>query len=501
MTVYSDWSSVTTSTLVAGFYNVQLVVGSYSWDVTFGDPAAYGPTSGLWFGWEKPDTDPFGFAPPDHMQAGFSLIVPDPADLEDMDEDDPVAVRVWFTQPTAPADCDWSFYGRVTDIGAVPHSLGMLFQVDAVGYSVDPAEVLSGLEFWAGGSAEDRGNQIMADVGATIAGLDVFVGGTPLDRDPEAAPAWTLLLELLRSVFAPRGYDTEGENPYLALPVLHTYADDTGRGRGDGLDFAVDFLDRWVRTDTAPLPGLFGELDSGDYGLLAIDPGAEYGAVDAGGILTASTKWARTKSDRPSRVRLEAWLNVVMGVPVEHVWTAAHESAPLVIETPYAASAAYNEEDGQDIAEFLLPDPPATVWAAESYRFRLSDFPDGLPAMIPNFADHTDAGSEERSAMWVRPIVVTGIPSRHDPIGKGYVAGQLTGARLTITGGKVYVDFSLNRTVPPPQPVGLLYDPAAPSYLSGSDLEVAPYDAVTWNDLDPELTGYDMRLARETVDA
>lgn len=498
MTYYSDWSSVTTDTLVVGFYNVELVAGPYSWNVTFGDEPDYGPTSGLWFGWEKPSTDPFGFAHPDHMEAQFGVIVADPADLVDLVEDQPVAIRVWLTEPGSPEECQWSFYGRVAEISAVPHRLGMLYTVDAVGYSVDPAEVLSGLEFWEGGGAQDRADAILAPVGATIDGLDLFPAGNPLDRDPAPAPAYTLLLDLLKGLFAARGFDDSGEHPYIALPVLHTYATDTGRGRGDGTDFAVDFLDKWVRTGTAPLPGLFGELGSGDYGLI-IEGTAEHGVVDACGVLTDSTQWGRTKSDRPNRVRLEAWETVIFGVPVERVWTAARESADLVIEAAYPTATAYNSDDGQTIAEFLLPDPPAQVWAGESYRFRLSDLPDGLPQMIPNYADHADPGSEERSAMWVRPIVVDGIPSRHDPIGKGYVAGQLTAAKLSIIGGQVYVDFALNRTVPPPQPVGLSDDQDETNYLSGDDLALAPYDAVTWNDLDPGLTGYDLRLARETV--
>jgi hypothetical protein len=501
----STWTSIEASIAPPppGYYRVDVVAGPYSWTIVHDDPADYGPMSGLWFGWEKPADDPFGFAHPDHMEAGIPIIVANPADLADLDEDDPVAIRVWLDETTtAPASCRWSFYGRVAEITAEPHPLGMIYNVDAVGYSVDPAEVLSGLEFWAGNGADsvqERADLILEPVGATLIGLENFEAGVPLDRDPAPSPAWTLLLDLFKGAFGARAFGgTLGEIPYLTLPVLHTYATDAGRGRGDGADFAVDYLDKYVHTDVAPLPGLFGELDSELYGLI-MSTDAAYGSVDACGIETSSTKWQRSKADRPNRVRLEAWLYVTLGVPVEHVWTVNRPAAALIIEATYAVAMAYNDYDAQLIADFLLPDPASEVWSAESYRFRLSDFPDGLPPMIPNFADHDDPGSEERSAMWARAIVVNGIPSVHDPIGKGYVAGQLVGARLTISRGKVYVDFALNRTVPPPQPVAVGYEPAEPGYLSGEHLQVAPYDAVTWLDLDPELTGYDLRLARETV--
>lgn len=474
------------------YYRCEVIFGGASglaYDVESGDAADYGPTLPLRFSWSRPD--PGYPAAPDHIVCSFGLILADPAEAYGLNEGDPVEVRVWFEPgPGSPADCPFSFYGRVGELVAEPHGLGMFYPVSCVGYTVDIAEVDSGRSDYGLDSPQERVEAILIDCGLTIA-LGLAPGGIEPDpgspgefvaRPASKTGAWDLLQATLRqSLFNRPG----GQ---LASGVIHP-----------SIAFGyptwnLDYLDARHYTENAPMPALL-ELDAGSgFYALTLTPDPDTGVVDGGLIETDSARWRRAKQDRTTDEVVTGWWNF----PLEQtlVETRTRRPADRIIESSESVDVTYPGL----LAERWLPElVDAQGWQADSFRFRLSADPDALPPAFYNgYAYATAEDKNEHALLYSRPWAIANIPHVHNP-SDGYVAGQLLGAELVIDteGGnaRVWVDFRLSRTIPRPVPyVAGDYEPAPLGYLSWADIPAG----CDWADLDPALSWYELRLARDS---
>jgi hypothetical protein len=470
---------------VPGEWVAEIVIGSHSWEIHHVpddpdedvDPDVFTtlPLAGLRFGWSRGAEE---LAHPGHEWATIGIVAQHADDLADVNDDDPVAVRLWFPTvlgdpvPGPPEDCLFSFYGRLADMTCEPHDLGAVFVINAVGYTVDIAEAQIGGEALYDYMAPDYQSPLdwardaLAEVGLVLEDGPVPATVMQGDREPQFTEGWGFILGLLRS--SPMGrFDNQllpfirtfyanptvvpsppledsiawpgwfyafGAGNVYGLPVLHAFATDTGLGRDDGVHFGYDILDKRNDTSLDAPPGIAEWVD-GEV-VITMDANPTYGAIDGGLIETDSTRWRRAKDDRPTEVI------VARGADV---YGYARRKAPVVISErvenltfhPHRAAAA------------LLPDAGEfTDWGAEVYRYRLSDDPFGVPQMMPNHADHTASGSDERARLFNRPLAVVNIAARHNPNTDPWVAGRLLGAEVTIDGDEVSLDFALSRTVP-----------------------------------------------------
>jgi hypothetical protein len=217
-------------------------------------------------------------------------------------------------------------------------------------------------------------------------------------------------------------------------------------------------------------------------------------------------------SEQPVERVAQSLTRVEWDAPTPKV--ATRKTAILGTTDPGAVDAAV--ANAYRLAELAtLPPQTRTGWSPESFRWLLyADRAglEGFPLIFPAlFVDPDTEGTRSlRTAAYVRPLVVAGIPDEWDPIGSA--VGQASAVTLTIADGRPVVDFTLSPTLPVPgnpETTVPLWDavpgtwdeqPGVWDDLRGGyvifrwdDPALAP---ATWDTLEPTQTWYQYRLAR-----
>ena len=447
------------------YYEVDITIGVYHWlvkqtDTT--DPVDPGPLGGLEFGWSLPTQDTYP-CQPDPMDAALGILVSSPANVEAVDIGSTVGIKVRFdTTGTWPLE----FYGKVTDLRGTPHPRGWLLGLLALDHSVDDDHNITAVS-WPSESADVRLARIFAANGITTptspwtATAAIAQPAVEISSEP-----WIpLVARSLGNIIGTDG--TLDVIRAIIAPVVSV---------GDLDGYAFDPIGK---TNLESLEGAFGATDDG-YGIVfTADPAT--GVLDAAKV-ERSVNWTRRKYDAVNRLEIVATDDSVI--------VAATGQTPVV-----TGRLALDMESATDtspsMAEFYLPDSGAVSrWSIEALTWRMDKEAQAtLETMGQGWMPvHAAAeGDPIRTLAYRRPVVVAGIPDRHNPATSEAYAGQLRSARFSVATGTPLMAFTMRRSLPAPT-----VDPLTPAGLAGS-----AYAAVTVAQLDPDFTVYDYRLAQE----
>lgn len=454
----------TTEIILDPIYTITLKVGTHEFTITSDctidpdDPIQV--LDGLTAGWEIPESGAWP-AQPDPVEATIRLWTDDVANLADVNIGTPMSI----VAVDQVGDVFLTAHGRVGEMTARPvrrpSGTFMLYTLPCVDYTVDYAELpIVITEEWPAESADDRFARIAAAITAA--------GGAPLDPPADTGSAafkalaagtttaGALVADHLRQIAVDGTY---GPERYLLTPVVVA----------DELDhFECVLLERTV--DAALLPGTFDVVD----GLLTLvfpDDIAD-GLVDACD-LDLETPWKRLKYRAANQVTVTA---------DGYTAIVRRPGPPVKLEL----SSTLTDVDAIDrMAQLYLPDvDESNGWVADTFTLYAWRTPSAItPAWFP---DHrADPASP---AVYVMPIAVVGIPPELNLAGNIAYAGQLSRVQLTIADQKTRVEFALRRQLP----LGIGDDAASWDWVG------TEFPTITWDDVDPDMSWYEARLARST---
>ena len=504
--------------------------------MTDDDAPGYGLADPLSVDWSLPAAGLARPAQPDPTVVQLNLILPSARDL-DAGIGTLVTLAIWFgSRSIAGRRADVGFVGRVADGTATPHRDGMLYRFTCSGLVVDLTGYSPGVAPLPAQTARARFDALVSRSGIAAADLEVdtLLTWDPalfVDQlEPGADPLSDVLGELLDQLaFA-----------YLSRLYRGILAARPATAGGKPRWYVDALSDEYVATAEAPLPAVFGPMPSppysaGLYGLTINRDDRFAGVIDAC-LVDFEAEWSTLIPD-VANVATVTWISVAAAaaavtkdtdrIPASLTWTEWDAQTPKVAtrktetlattDTGAAAAAATNAQRLAELA--TLPPQTVTGWSPESFRWLLYADPAGLEAFPLIFpAPHIDPAVEGtrslRTAAYVRPLVVAGIPTPWDPTGSpGMATGQAAQVTLTIERGRPVVDLTLSPTLPVPgnsestvpnwDAVAGTWDAQAPKvwddYRGGyvifrwDDPALTP---ATWDTLEPTQTWYEYRLAR-----
>lgn len=428
----SSWVSevVTTDAAVdsAGYYRVSLTLGSHTWGVEKGQAAAYGPSLPLSLGWEIADSVEFFPSQADLQTLSFSVRVPDAADLVDVVKGSLVSMRM-YVDPDPAADPWQTFDGIVTQLeGETLPSLDPAADENARDFRMtvfaadDNARLASMFVGYGGGdwpieSISDRIDRICTEAGITrsngVAGGPFGTGMAGwLPARPAGSPisALNAIQQALRD--AADDYDSEPPDEFYGRYVYeynHAATDDL-----DATTLYINVFRRRMYT-----------------GFSTID-------LDGGLVHSRGARW--TKQPGPSQASWVVVDGTTFGTPsgvpyVRNTGLLDYFGDPPGSETNYSAAERDN------LGESLLPDGSTALdgWATRVLRYAAYVNPAPV-ALLASQAPPTQP----------KAIVVAPVAEELRVNDEDYLAGTLTGARMTIIpGGRFYVDVRLRSELLP----------------------------------------------------
>lgn len=525
------------------YYRVRVDVGPHSWTIERGDAPDYGPTDDLVVGWKLPENAAWP-TQPEMSYARFGVIVADAADFQ-ADIGDPVALWVWEHPEGTPLPAGYTdpdglgswlpvavFAGRVTELEAATHGLGVLYRVSCLDYLVDAAELAVSADDdtgWPGEDIEDRLTRItdLADDAFVSVPWDLFEGpetGWGVFW-PNAAPETKGSLDHVVEHLAQYVYFGHFDPPIqggargILIPNIPS-ADVVAAGASlvpdpsRRYDIAWAFRTNFNRQAGLYLPAQLRPSGPGGTWRPTVDPdqtelwdGSAMVPVvpddvpaQAIGILPARAvdfpaSWLRVKRARAETVRVETvqnWADIGGRTWIVQSVRDAHAAEP--INNPTVKSTVKTElgyaEEARTLARFLVPEPAQTAlrWEADGFRVWADQVPDRL--------------TKGNSATWFHPIswlyspmvCIGDIPEQLNPNAtvQDYYYGLLSSAEFHVKDGRYWVDFTLSRELPRPASGTSLNTTGA---ITGASMAL-DQPTVAWDDLDPSITWYDTRAIR-----
>ena len=447
-------------------YRVEVEVGAHTFSATWPDPpAGNAVTLPLSVGWEVPEAVDFYPAQANATTGSFGIVCDNVGEVADLAIGDRVSIAMFV--PSTAVDPWQTFGGVVTQLdastGARP---GDRARVRV--YFSDPTFLLSqmvvGLVDWPLENVSDRLDRICAEAGITLAPvgfLDEGRGGLLAARSAGATDA----LSSIRSALRDNATRNTSDDPDLPHYGRDVYAYDPST--------STLYLTTWQRR-------VFDwPAELGADGTLHRRVG-EPNALDGNAVLTDG-RWVRLPVDRPSYV-------IVDGL----VFPEGEPIPPGAV--PYVRNTAYVDGPGPSfpsatarvfLGRSLVPDDtlPGVTWRTDGVR-HLS-YLDPVP--VTGWVDSDDYVSGVFGLGWarIRPTVIEPIDPSLTLDGRTWIAGLLSGVRLTIPpGGKFYIDVTLR-----PELLSA-YLPLSSGAATYADMP----PALTYADLDPLLTYADLRL-------
>lgn len=527
-------------------------VGDHEWTVEKGDPAAYGPLDNLRLGWRLPENAAWP-TQPEIPWARFGVVVPTTADFQGVDIGTPVAIALWTHDQAEPLpagykDLDglgtWiplaTFGGRVTELNAAPHDLGVVYDIGCLDYLQDLVDVkvsAATATGWPSQYLRDRIKTLVELAPAAFGGTEPWTGGDfggpsasygsfwgrgPASGTdlPELKPVYDHMVDHLAQfaewwfisppIQGGSRYVLTANNTAGLFDVDQLVPDPTKR-------FMLWGRYKRVVARDDPDAARFRPTGVGGKWRPHVDPEDTVAFVDPiynptgtdlpaerFGILTADhvdfdADWSRTRKARQEQVWVESTLDFLdRARMVEKAalnradWSNPDDPNPptLVIQT----ELGYGVE-AQGLAQFLLADP------SRAYRWEVDKF--RVYSDLPGVADRITRGN---ATSWFHlasaiagPVtkVIAGVPvdQNPNPGESDAYAGVLTSAELTIKDGRHYIDFTLSRDLPRQGTAPTLENAPA---LSLASMQADPtQDALTLLDLDPGYNLIDYRLTRK----
>lgn len=415
-------------------------VGAHSYDVTYGDPPDYGIALPLSFGWSTPDDVDFFPTQRNPATGSFSIVVPTLADVADIALDDLVLIDMYV--PASAPDPWQSVEGAVSQLDAQVGARNML-TVSFTDPTILLARKVVGLGAWPLEDAAARLARICTEAGVTLDRATNLASTGTLAATSANAPT-----DALTAIRATLRDDADRNNSYGGDPVygrvVYSYSSITNK--------------LYVRTAERRVVSWPAEL--GDDGTLHRLPGAA-NALDGCAVQTDG-RWSRLPIDLPT------WV-LVDGVPF------GDPTAPGAV--PYVRSTSYTTSAGTATAittlgRSLLPDDSETnvlSWRTDTVRHLSYLDPEPVTEWLGQ--DASPLATPGMGWALLRPVIVEPVDASVTLDGRTWIAGVLTGARLTIPpGGKFYTDVTLR--------------PDLPTWITGT-----PHGgAATYADLPPALT-------------
>lgn len=284
----SSWVYVDATTLAGADYRVVVRLGDRTWDVLAGDAPDYGPTLPLDFGWDVPDAS-LGFpAQPDAETCPLTLITATGADMAGVDIGTSMRVSIYTSSSTTARPLA-TFRGRVSDLEAEPHDLGLSWQLLGVGYtSFDLGAARQvGTGAWPQESGDDRAARVMAEAGMPGWASDP-IGTVWEARNPAPTSAADVMRQISDAAVTTDGGAFDPTRRVLVHPITDAdgelvsgspFAGKAVVRRVDALDFLdagvvnrrttwrrSKFLDgRWVKIDHPGGPTTYGDTRGPGY--------------------------------------------------------------------------------------------------------------------------------------------------------------------------------------------------------------------------------------------
>lgn len=524
-------------------YRVDLTVGPYSWTRSKGDPPSLPEVlDGLTVRWAFPDGNLW---PSQHepLTAAFSLIAEDAADLDGIDLGTPVLLRVWAGVVLDGIEFDSiTFTGTVGELTGSPVAFGhpdtgadvdgWILEVQSVDLTADLGEhVTQGVEFSGdvSGSAIDWVNRLFTQAGlpAPISGYEGVVFPTAyavtgiVTSDPAGGTAFEPAsigeaAEAFLAYAVDAGTRASSADPALDPTVMSLYnshgwrrmilrpnTDEAGVVDPDN-PYRYEYVSRRYgeRPGIGPAsPAVFAAIGGGLYGLALQPPpssvvigGTPVDVYDASIVIDADylaydAAWTRSKTGDPNEVTVATSLDAARltswGVtPWTSVTETSHQDDDQVIGAAIGDTRLYEQAHARYAADMYLDDDGPIRWAASGFRWFASDDP-SWPVNRSLFP------GAELFGDYAAPVVIDGIPATQRPNGDDWYTGTVKSAQWTFERGGFYIDLDLYPRIPRPIVSGAVG-------LTWADL-AADFPAVKWNDLDPELTWVDLRLARSAL--
>jgi hypothetical protein len=333
----------------------------------------------------------------------------------------------------------------------------------------------------------------------------------------------------------------------VVRPLFRDWPDLSARpvafARAERGDFGV----HWVSQRIEGNAGLPLQLVLGDDGKLttrakALDSdlpdSSRYGAwLPAGAVTRDSVSWTVNKDAHPRTARATGWFRAIVPYGdggnlggeegVEFIsasdWVVGYSYASDQGTRPVEAQVDLPEISGPTDSNALdLAIPQALLWAKVGWLYDAQPLYElgsleiryaaiGDPRAWPRLFQQPDQDMNAPDYDWFagalgRFLFLYDIPAKWHPYGLDHWWGFLTGATLTIAGGKITATAQLAHRMPGPsgprgEPVEIdgsdrwrLLTPDTPGAITWTEWE-AEFPSLTWEDLDPTLTWASMAMA------
>lgn len=502
-------------------YRAVVRVGSTVWDVEKGDAPTFGPMLPLNIGWQMPQTSE-PLPAPEPMTCALSLILEAADDADAYDIGTHVYVRMFLGvddgAPTFTPLPSVVFAGRIAQMEGHPRRVNGTdaYQLDltCVDYTADLAE------YEVAGEIPFQGIGVAAWVDQLflLAGLsdpdwtDGGFGCAQLTLDGGKLQPSSLLaaVERLLSTYADGGGYTGDESNRMnhaswatglgwrrgmLTPVID---EDTG----ELLSWSVEFYSRYNHLSGGSFASTFPMVlvdDGGLYDLVLDRPDYIPDVLDLTQVLDAGyvdfgATWKRTKNTAPTVV-----IVTNNSPPEDYLSTDWKQAAEYTTEDrPQVANRVtdfmgYERFNAEFAGELLLPDVVPYRDVADGFTYYASADPAWpvIPSWFP--------GTHQLWFGFALPILVTNIPDSQNPgphrPGFNFYPGTLAGCVFRLEpGGTFRFDLTLKPGAPMPGgPVGGSVDWAQ------LQVDDPPLGSITVDDLHPDLTVHDVRLARRSA--
>lgn len=448
------------------YYRVEVTAGTYTWTIER-DPAVpatpdYGLADPLRVKVALPNGDLL-YKNPEPVTGSFAVIVADMADVAALQIGDGVHVRVWLfdtgtVDPVTSAPYtdlpEVNVRGRVANLDAVPHPLGMLLTVRFVDYSTDLAEMTIGAADWPSETIEDRLNRIDTELSRQLLTVAFSQEGPLAARDASPVNARDYLTALTDSVANVTRLSNvldfvTGQGSRMVFGSIYADAETPTPGVPDmqGLvDYwAVTSLVNRLPYQVGELPAVLDEVAPGVYGVVVEDHAPDHLArVVSAAHVEFSAAYALGKSDR-----IDTWQVTLEDGSLVTVSEASPVPVQGRIET-----ASTTIHDATDVALFNLNGSDTDGWKADRFLWHADLDPHRL--RYPNFLFWDDI--EVLKNVQLYPTVIDGIQAHQNPTGETWYAGQLVSAEFILNAGRYVVDMEHRRNLAPPAVQNFLPD-------------------------------------------
>lgn len=422
-------------------YRADVNAGAYSLISQDGDPVGYGLADPLELSFSVPNSDLAPLVQRDPDEATINVIAPN-ASTYVFNQGDPVRATVYSSH--ASSGNNYAFFGRIAQLQAQPHKLGILYTLTCVDYLADLAELKAGRVDYPAESSYSRLSRMLAENGIAAPNIDGSPAtGNPLVKARVAADEGVGgLLELVEEVLA--GWTESQVNNETGTAQLNTIT---------------------ARYELVPN---------------IVNPGGVAGQ----GFLSPTVPFKLSPIYRPSGWSPPARLNAVGNV---HLTVATADSSPSTQNLTLDAGAVdfapvFTQQKGNAVTRVVVQTETGfavsdwTNWGVQQYlpaaatieatvKTVLNSLPLGLVAagmykgtIQPDGSLQWTVGvitwraSRTQASGWQGPMLrrlcaVARVDalnsSSHVPTGKPWLAGVVDSLRVRVEAGEVTVGFTL----------------------------------------------------------